>query len=108
MPIKPIDLQTLFMQLGQVGRQQAAEREAPLIQQALQGNAAARKEAEEAKSVRRVDEDKSGAGAIRPDDENPGDTRGQEHRKDRRQEEAAAERETIKDPDLGSHVDVSG
>ncbi|HOX91859.1 MAG TPA: hypothetical protein PLC54_02985 [Spirochaetales bacterium] len=107
MPIKPIDLQTLFMQLGQVGRQQAAEKQAPIIQQAMQGNEAARREAENSKTVHRVDEDKSGTGAIRTDDGGGSNTPAEGKHRDK-EALPPPERETIKDPDLGSHVDVSG
>lgn len=107
MPIKPIDLQTLFMQFGQVGRQQAAEKEGLILQQALQGNAAAKKEAEEAKTVKRVDEEQSGAAAIRADEGNEGGKKHPEgHRNPKDEQEAG--KETVKDPDLGGHIDISG
>lgn len=107
MPIKPIDLQTLFMQMGQVGREKAVERDAVTMQQALQGNLAVRKQEEEAKTVRRLDEDQSGAGAIRPDGGKPSEGGGQEGQKDTRGEDTA-DRETVTDPNLGKHVDISG
>ena len=37
MPIRPIDLQTLLMQLSQVGREQAAEKEGAALQSAMKG-----------------------------------------------------------------------
>ncbi len=107
MPIKPIDLQTLFMQLGQVGKQQAAERDAAAVQQSLQGNEAAKKQVEEAKSVRRMDEDKSGTGAVRPDERGSGERKGQDGRHGEAGE-GHPDRETVTDPDLGTHVDLSG
>ena len=46
MPIRPIDLQTLLMQMSQVGRDQAVEKDGPALQSAIQGAVTQKKEIE--------------------------------------------------------------
>ena len=72
MPIRPIDLQTLLMQMSQVGRDQAVEKDGPALQAAMQGAAAQQKEIEAKDAVRRPEEPKDGAAAVK---ERPGRSR---------------------------------
>ncbi|GAB1457283.1 hypothetical protein MASR2M48_25910 [Spirochaetota bacterium] len=46
MPIKPIDLQTMFLQLGQVGKQQAAQKDGALLHAHLHGEQLKKMESE--------------------------------------------------------------
>jgi hypothetical protein len=110
MPIRPIDLQTLLMQMSQVGRDQAVEKDGPALQSAIQGAAAQKKEIEAKEAVRRPEEPKDGAGPVK---ERSGRSRGQgakEGGEGEAEEEGEGERreEVVRDPSLGNRVDLSG
>jgi hypothetical protein len=108
MPIRPIDLQTLLMQLGQVGREQAAGKEGAVIQQAVQGAAVLRKQTEAAQAVRKPEEPEGGAPAIR--EKERGGRKGGSKRPEEEAEGGEAEEgdEVVRDPSLGRNVDISG
>jgi hypothetical protein len=111
MPIKPIDLQTLFSQLEQVGRERAAGKDGNvgLLQQSMQGLAQLKKREEEAKAVRKPEASENGAPGV--DDREGGGQEGRPGaRRDKDGDEAAEapEPNVITDPDLGSRVDISG
>jgi hypothetical protein len=113
MPIRPIDLQTLLMQMSQVGRDQAVEKDGPALQSAIQGAALQKKEIETKESVRRTEDAKDGPLPIK-------DRRGREQGKGRESqgEEGAeggedesqqkAPEEVVRDPSLGNRVDLTG
>jgi hypothetical protein len=111
MPIRPIDLQTLLMQMSQVGRDQAVEKDGPALQNAIQGAATQKKEIEAKESVHRTEDAKDGPGLIkerrgRKGREGEGGEAGEEGA-----EEAAggkAPDEVVRDPSLGNRVDLIG
>lgn len=107
MPIKPIDLQTLFSQLNQVAKQQAAEKEGAALHASLHGAVVKRMEDEAAKAVQRPKDDQESTKSV---DDKSGSRRGGQGPGKRRpgEDEDDAEAETIKDPDLGGHVDITG
>lgn len=107
MPIKPIDLQTLFSQLNQVGKQQAAEKDGAALHASLHGAVLKRIEDEAAKAVQRPKDDQQTAKSV---DGKGGSRRGkpgQGKKRDGEPEEPPGT-ETITDPALGGHVDISG
>jgi hypothetical protein len=107
MPIKPIDLQTLFVQLSQVGKQQAAEKDGALLHANLHGTVIKRLEDQAAKAVQRPQDDQTATESI---DEQAGSGVGGQSAEKRREEEKKPDPqvETISDPDLGGFVDISG
>ena len=109
MPIRPIDLQTLLMQMSQVGRDQAVEKDGPALQAALQGAAAQKKEIESKEAMHRAEEPKDGASAVR---ERTGRSRGQgqgpEGKAGGEEESEEKREEVVRDPSLGNKVDLSG
>jgi hypothetical protein len=114
MPIRPIDLQTLLMQMAQVGRDQAVEKDGPALQSAIQGAATQKKEIESKESVRRAEESKEGAAPVKdrrgrsPKREagspegSPGGEEGEAG------EEEKGREEVVRDPSLGNRVDLTG
>lgn len=111
MPIKPIDLQTLFSQLEQVGRERAAGKDGNvgLLQQSLQGMAQLKKREEEAKAVRKPEASENGAPGV--NDREGGAREGMAGNPRGRDEDEAAEEaapNVITDPELGSRVDITG
>jgi hypothetical protein len=110
MPIRPIDLQTLLMQMSQVGRDQAVEKDGPALQSAIQGAAAQKKEIETKEAVRRPEEPKDGAAAIK---ERPGRSSAQGGKgghggEEGVEDEGKPQEEVVRDPSLGNRVDLSG
>ncbi len=112
MPIRPIDLQTLFMQMQQVGREQAAEKEGALLQSAIKGAAEQKRRDETKEAVRRPEEPEGGAPPVRDRKERgpgrKGQGPGEEGGRDGTEEEAAQGEEVVRDPDLGTKIDLSG
>ena len=107
MPIKPIDLQTLFAQLERVGRQQSAEKQGAALHQSLHIAALQKKEDDSAHSVKAVKDDQKGAEAVKDDTEGGARQQGSEERGEKREGDGEP-KETVKDPALGGHVDITG
>jgi hypothetical protein len=113
MPIRPIDLQTLLMQMSQVGRDQAVEKDGPALQSAMQAAALQKKEIETKESVRRTEDAKDGPlpikdrrGRERPKGEEEGAEGGEEGAEDESREKPPEE--VVRDPSLGNRVDLTG
>jgi hypothetical protein len=111
MPIRPIDLQTLLMQMSQVGRDQAVEKDGPVLQSAIQGAVAQRKEIETRESVRRTEDAQDGTPPIKDKDKRTYE-QGRERGGGEDQGEADAGEKTpdevVRDPSLGNRVDLTG
>jgi len=113
MPIRPIDLQTLLMQMTQVAHDQAVEKDGPILQSAMHEAAVQKKEIETKESVRRVEEPKDGVRAVkdRQGRQRPkggqGRAGGAEQAGEEEEVEAPRE-EVVRDPTLGNRVDLSG
>lgn len=109
MPIRPIDLQTLLMQMSQVGRDQAIAKDAPAIQSAMQAAAAQKRDIETKEAVRRTEDPQDGAGAVK---ERAGRHDGKPRERGEADEEGAEggepREEIVRDPSLGNRVDLSG
>ncbi len=114
MPILPIDAQTLFSQIEQVGKEQATQRESTPQAQSLQGAELARQAEQADHSVNQTRRPDEGAEKVRDGKEGGG------RRKDRTRKKRAGrpagdaapvpegEAERIADPDLGRHIDLLG
>lgn len=105
MAIQPIDLQTLFVRLSQVGREQSAIRDAIAQNQVVTGNEIAEKSQETANAVNQSDA--VSEGPEKADEDGAGGEHGERNQR-RRSEENAAEEEVFRDPDLGQNVDLTG
>jgi hypothetical protein len=110
MPLKPIDLQTLFMQMSQVNKDRVAEKEGAIIQQSVQGAVTTKKAEEKAQSVQQTKE--TGEGGMEAVKEKKSHAKGEGEEREGREEAppegGKPEVEIIKDPALGSHIDISG
>jgi hypothetical protein len=107
MAIKPIDLQALFLQLGKVGKEQLALKEGAVLQQSIQSAIVQKQQDQAAKSVRRAEDDELEAQEIKSDTDASTGRQETEHKRDEGAEEEPG-KETIKDPALGGHIDISG
>lgn len=110
MPLQPIDLQTLFAHLNQVGKQQATLKEGAILQQVIKGNELAKEarlkdetvnqtqeEQEESAKVREKQPERKGAGF----QEDKGRKKGEE-------KEEKQKHNFYEDPALGKNIDISG
>ncbi len=107
MSIQPIDLQTLFMRLSQVGKEQAVMREAEHVAQAAQGSEIVKHSDESARTVNETKDVEDGPDAIKDEEQKSekrsGGEKGEPHDK------AEKERKNVfSDPALGNKIDLSG
>ena len=65
MPLLPIDLQTMFSQMGQIGREQAVQKEVPPQYQAVQAEQLVRKSEHDDKAVNQAREPGEGPEKVR-------------------------------------------
>jgi hypothetical protein len=113
-PLLPIDLQILFGQSPQVGREQNIQREGVPQAQALQGAEIVRRAGMQDASVNELKQQAEGPEQARIRDRRRGrrDTgAGRERRKrepPKKPPEDRDEADIARDPALGRHVDVSG
>lgn len=113
MAIQPIDLQTLYSQLDKIGKsqvqQQAATQAARDAEMQTNKNAADQK----LKSVQTAEAGDEHAGVVHERDasgKEEGEASGKPPAKkpDNAEENAESAKEIIRDPSLGSHIDISG
>ena len=109
MSIQPIDLQTLFMRLNQVGKDQAVQREAVHVTQTLQGSEIARRSEEQAHTVNESRDLEYGPNAVKDDEQkNKGESKGEEQKQSPDEQLEEEEKNIFKDPDLGNKIDITG
>jgi hypothetical protein len=108
MPIKPIDLQTLFMQLGQVGREQFAEKEGAALQGAVKAAADLKRREEAKEAVRGPEDPQEGTVRVQDRQARQETAEGRERGREAKPEEEAPREEVVKDPGLGTKLDISG
>lgn len=107
MSLQPIDLQTLFSQLGNVSREQAALRDGLIQNQAVVGNEIIRKSEQEQHTVTGSEELPEGPENLHDDDEGSGEgSRGRKRKKG--EGEGERRQEVFREPYLGKNVDLSG
>ncbi len=107
MPIQPIDLQTLFVKMNQVGREQAAIKESAVLQQDIQGSEIVKKHQHDDRSVNRAETPESGAEKTREDGHH-GEDQNKKEMKQEKEKQQNTVKEILSDPDLGTKIDFSG
>ena len=105
MSLKPLDLQTLFGHMNEVGKNQSMIRDSMAAQQAFEAKKQIEQELEKDSSVNRTAEDQE-AGKV--DEQGQPGEQNQKKRDSRRGENPSEEREEIRDPDLGQNIDLMG
>lgn len=111
MSIRPIDIQTLLMQMSQVGRDQAVEKEGAALTASIKGAEEQKKRDEAKEAIHRPEDEETGAQPVRDRQEGQGGSGAAGAGAERREGESAApppEGEVVRDPNLGKHVDLSG
>jgi hypothetical protein len=109
MPLLPIDLQTMFNQMSQVGRETAVQREVSAQYQLLQGADIVRRTEADDHAVPQSRELGDGLEKVR-EERQRGRRRQQSGAEQGRGGEQARDKEDslFDDPDLGHHVDLVG
>jgi len=107
MPLLPIDLQTVFSQANQVGREQAALQQASPEAQAQAASELVRQAQARDTQVTESRDAGNGAEAVK-DEEGGGRKPGRRRGHPREQKTQAQDRPVFTDPELGQHVDITG
>jgi len=105
MAIHPIDLQTLLLRLGQIGKEQSAQRDALAQSQAVAGSHISQKSEQISRSVSETHILEQGPEHLNDEESGSGEESGGEKKKKKDQ---SREREIVKDPDLGQNIDITG
>ncbi|RKX87035.1 MAG: hypothetical protein DRP57_00035 [Spirochaetes bacterium] len=106
MPLLPIDLQTLFAQMNQVGKEQAIQKNISPLHQSLQGNEIVKQTEEKDNSVNETKEVSDGVEKIK--DKNA-ERKEKESSKGGKKEQGENKKKGVfNDPDLGQHIDIVG
>ena len=110
MPIQPIDLQTLFAHINQVGKEQAVLKEGLLAQQAAQANELIKEKKHQDESVNKTGKADEDNQKIRDDQEKASSGKpGSDHDKENEKPESEKKKMSVfTDPDLGKNIDISG
>ncbi len=106
MPLQPIDLQTLFVRLQQVGQDQAAIKDSAAQAQTVAGQEIAQKSTQQQSRISETPELQEDQLEKIGDDERR--NREREQAKKRKDEKKRSETELFRDPDLGQNIDISG
>jgi hypothetical protein len=108
--IKPIDLQTLFIKMNDVGKEQVNQKELSNVQQALEAAKQVKKEIDRDHSVNETAEEKE-SDAIRDKEEQEtrkGNRRNKEKKEGGDKDDAEDQPEKASDPEVGRHIDITG
>ncbi|MFO8043594.1 MAG: hypothetical protein R6U25_10360 [Alkalispirochaeta sp.] len=109
MSIQPIDLQTLFVRLSQVGREQSALKQSIIQNQEVAGREIAERSRQVGESVQEPDEVSEGPETV-DDDGNPSQQQAATHQDHAHGDGSSEEPEEdlFRDPDLGQNIDLEG
>ena len=107
MPLLPIDLQTLFSQSNQVGKEQAAQKDAAPLAQSAQGSQLVQKTEQRDNAVNETPTHEEGLEKVKSRTrKEPGSRR--EKGQGGKKQQPAPRRDVFRDPELGRNVDVTG
>lgn len=108
MAIQPIDLQTLFVRLSQVGREQSALKQSIAQNQVVTGNEIAQRSQDAGHTVHESSEVSEGPETVNEDETNQGTQENSSgERRENDQDDTDTETE-FRDPDLGRNIDLTG
>jgi len=109
MALLPIDLQTLFSQATQIGKEQAAQKDAPPTAQAAQAQQIVQRTETRDHAVNETQNQEEGPEQVKDRARRGADRRGRRERKEARPPAGKPPAsDVVRDPDLGRHIDVSG
>lgn len=106
MSVQPIDLQVLFSQLNQIGREQMAQKNMIIQAQSVAANEIAQRSEEDDHKVRELKPEEDGPEKTSDESEHAAEERSGSGTGEKDHE--ASNPEVLRDPDLGQHIDISG
>jgi hypothetical protein len=107
-PILPLDLQTLFSQTAQVGKEQATQKDATPTAQSLQGSQMVQKTEQRDASVNETQDSQEGLEQVKDRERRGAARRGRKKRGEKKPPEPPApQRSVFADPALGRNVDIT-
>ncbi len=107
--IRPLDLQTLYMNLEKVGKEQAQTKEAAALAQSRQVEKLQREHDQEQHAVVRTNATAEPEQGVKVDSEGgEGQPRDARRQNDAEEGQEKEKESTWSDPELGKHVDLSG
>ncbi|HDQ14223.1 MAG TPA: hypothetical protein ENN41_05360 [Sediminispirochaeta sp.] len=108
MPLQPIDMQTLFAHLNQVGKQQAHLKAGAVVQQELQGNIMAKEALHKDETVNETDETPENDKIKDKEKESSGGKSSQRKGRKEKEKEESEKQAFYEDPALGKNIDITG
>ncbi|MDR2602365.1 MAG: hypothetical protein LBC53_07950 [Spirochaetaceae bacterium] len=111
MALSPLDLQTLFLQIEKVGKEQSAVKDGAILHKAIRGEMIHKKDEERMQAVVEAEQTGEGLSGIQAgESEKQNDSGKKKHGKKQNAEETEDEQKLaeFRDPDLGKHLDISG
>lgn len=109
MSLQPIDLQTLFTRLQDVGKEQGGAKEIPLHNQSVQAEEMVKKANQESHSVKQTSNLGEGPEKIKDNDKKK---KNQEESGEKKQDDKKNTHDTkkiiVKDANLGNNIDILG
>ncbi len=108
MPLLPIDLQTLFAHINQVGREQAVLKEGSVQYQFVQGAKMIKKTEQADNEVNETHEVGEGLEKVKEEKEREAKKRASGQEKKEKEKSPENEKRYFEDPDLGHHINIVG
>ncbi len=108
MSIKPIDLQTLFLKMDQVSKEQSLARDQAANQQAAAARAQVAKELQQDHQVVKTPENSEALEVKEDESKNEQEESRRKKGNDENEADTENDREIVTDPHIGRHVDLSG
>jgi len=108
MPIQPIDLQTLFAHINQVGKEQAVLKEGQTTQQAAHANELIKEMKHQDESVNKSTKTDENNQKIQDDQGNNSPGTNSDNSENEKSDKEKKNISVFTDPDLGKNIDISG
>ena len=109
MALLPIDLQTLFTQANQVGKEQAVQKDAPPAAQSLQGAQLVQRQETRDASVNEAHDQEEGPEKVKDRSRRGAGRRGRPSKGAKPSSPpGSSPTNVVKDPDLGRNIDITG
>ena len=106
MSLLPIDLQTMFLHMDNVGKDQAAIKNAIVNGQSLQATEIVKNSEQNDNAVNVAKDLEDGVNKVNEEEKKQSKNNSKENKKEN--EEENDNKEVVKDPDLGHHIDITG
>jgi len=108
MSIKPLDLQTMFVRLNEVSKEQSQNQQAAALQQNQEARKLVERELMQNSSVNPTKEDREVVKVEEREPESGRKEEGENPPAPGEKEEEKKKQKVVQDPDMGQHIDISG